>query len=128
VASSVPAAFGWIGIRYASLDSSLPAPPQDQENQYADHDRDGDVDEEVHHAQPGRRPGSVRVRLEAHFRRGRAVLVRGPLHVETNIVREVRGFVAGGDTAREAGEAAQRLIQLVRGERSRSDAHAFQGK
>src|SRR2546428_7610452 len=120
--SSGPSALGRSGLRYASLDSSLPAPPQDHEDQDGDHDRDGDVDEEVCHAQPGRRPGTVRVRLEAHLRRWRAILVIGSPNVEADIVREERVLVPGGGTARDSGEDAQRSIQHVRCERARFHA------
>src|SRR5712692_10465004 len=114
---------GRSGRRCPSLDSSFAASPE--EDRYEGGDRDGQHDEQqdLRRADPGRRARTVRVRPEAHFGRRRAVLVRDALHIESDVVREVRRFIAAaGETARNPGEAPEGLVELVRGERTRLDA------
>src|SRR6266566_814550 len=119
---------GRSGRRCMSLDSSFAAPPEEDHHKGDDRDRQHDEQEDLRRADSGRRTRAVRVRPEAHLGRGRAVLVRRALNVESDVVREVRGLVAAGEAARKPWETPEGLIEFVRGERARLDADVLAGE
>src|SRR5947209_16908209 len=119
---------GRSGRRCMSSDSSFAAPPEEDHHEGDDRDRQHDEQEDLRRADSGRRTRAVRVRPEAHLGRGRAVLVRRALNVESDVVREVRGLVAAGEAARKPWETPEGLIEFVRGERARLDADVLAGE
>src|SRR2546427_12883953 len=120
---------GRSGRRCLSLDSSFAASPE--EDRHEDDDRNGQHDEQqdLRRADSGRRARAIRVRPEAHLGRRGAVLVRHALHIESDVVREIRGFIpAAGEAARDPGGAPEGLIEFVRGERTRLDGDVLSGE
>src|SRR2546427_2516116 len=115
--------------RCPSLDSSFAAAPQEEGQKEDDRGRHRDDEEELNRAETGRRAGAIRVRPKTHLRRGPAVLVGDALHIESDIVREIRGLVA---PAREAcgnpREPRQGLVEPVCRERARFDCDVFAGE
>src|SRR5207247_2857116 len=81
--------------RCPSLDSSFAAPPPEERQQERDRHGYRDDEDDLSRTEARRRPGPERVRPEAHFRRGRAVLVGYALHIESDVVRPIRRLVAG---------------------------------
>src|SRR5881628_1615745 len=72
--------------RCPSLDSSFAAAPQEEDQQEDDCGGHRDDEEELNRAETGRRACAIRVRSETHLPRGRTVLIRDALHIESDIV------------------------------------------
>src|SRR5439155_19833209 len=100
--------------RCPSLDSSFAAPPPEERQQERDRHVYRDDEDDLSRTEARRRPGAERVRPEAHFRRGRAVLVGDALHIESDVVRPVRRLVAATRKTRgNDREIRERLIEFV---------------
>src|SRR6266705_3090423 len=120
---------GRSGRRCPSLDSSFAASPEEDSHEYGDRDGQHDEQQDLRRADSGRRARAVRVRPEAHLGRRRAVLVRHALHIESDVVREVRCFIAAArEAARNSREAPEGLMEFVGGEGAGFDAHVLAGE
>src|SRR5256712_12677725 len=120
---------GRSGRRCLSLDSSFAASPE--EDRHEDDDRDGQHGEQqgLRRADSGRRARALPGRPEAQLGPRGAGLVRHALYIESDVVREGRGFIAAaGEAARGPGEAPEGLIEFVRGERTRLDGDVLSGE
>src|SRR2546426_1042564 len=115
--------------RSASLDSSFAAQPPEECQQEGDCYGHRDNQSDLNHAEAGGRTRAVRVRPKTHLRRGGAVLVGHTLHVESDVVREIRGLVAATrETHGNPREIGQRLIEFVCGEGAAFDRYVIAGE